>query len=83
MFGKFHTPQQMVRVGVSICPKMTVFGQKQAKWGQSKQLWHPNLLTFFGEVIIFELVGDEVKMLPPYSLRPQGKKVNKHSVWLR
>ena len=37
------------------------FGQKQAKWGQSKQLWHPNLQTFFDEVMIFELVGDVVK----------------------
>ena len=35
-------------------------GQKQAKWGQSKWLWHPNLQTFFDEVIIFWFVGDEI-----------------------
>ena len=29
--------------------------------GQSKQLWHSNLQTFFDEVIIFELVRDNVK----------------------
>ena len=46
----------------SICPKMTVLGQKQAKWSQSKQLRHPNLQSFFDEVIIFELVGDKVKI---------------------
>ena len=40
---------------------MAVFGQKHAKWGQSKQLWYPNPQTFFDEVIIFELVGDDVK----------------------
>ena len=40
---------------------MAVFGQKQEKWGQSKQLCHSNL-NFFDEVIIFELVGDDVKM---------------------
>ena len=33
----------------------------KAKWGQSKQLWHPNLQTFFAKIIIFGLVGDEVK----------------------
>ena len=27
------------------------FGQKQAKWGQLKQLLHPNLQTFFDEII--------------------------------
>ena len=42
-------------------PKMAVLRQKQAKWGQSKWLLHPNLQTFFDEVIIFGLVGDEVK----------------------
>ena len=41
---------------------MAVFEQKQAKWGQSKQPWHPNLQTFFDEVIIFELMGDDVKI---------------------
>ena len=41
--------------------KNDFIGQKQAKWGQSKQLWHSNLQTFFDEVMIFELVGDVVK----------------------
>ena len=42
---------------------MTGFGQKQAKWGEPKQLWHPNEQTFFNKVMIFGLVGDEVKWL--------------------
>ena len=40
---------------------MAVFRQKESKWGQSKQLWHPNLQTSFEEVMIFELTGDDVK----------------------
>ena len=76
MCGKFHTPLRMVHVLVAIfggacaqqqkywrfSPKMAVLRQKQAKWGQSKWLLHTNLQTFFDEVIIFGLVGDEVKM---------------------
>ena len=46
----------------SYLTKNGCFGQKRAKWGQSKQLWHPNLQTFFDEVIFFELVGDDVKI---------------------
>ena len=45
----------------SYLSKNGFFGRKQAKWGQSKQLWYPNLQTFFDEVMIFELVGDVVK----------------------
>ena len=26
----------------------------EAKWGQSIQLWHPNLKTFFDEVILLQ-----------------------------
>ena len=46
--------------------KLLFLGQIQAKWGQSKWLLHPNLQTFFDEVIIFGLVGDEVKIFPLY-----------------
>ena len=45
----------------SYLSKNGFLGQKRAKWGQSKQLWHSNLQTFFDEVMIFELVGDVVE----------------------
>ena len=53
-------PANGVSLG-SYLSKNGFFEQKQAKWGQSKQLWHPNLRTFFDAVMIFELVGDVVK----------------------
>ena len=46
----------------SYLSKNGCFCVKQAKWGQSRQLWHPNQQTFFDEVIISRLVGDELKI---------------------
>ena len=42
---------------------MTVFRAKMAKTGKQKQLWQPNMQDFFEMVLIFLLLGDEVKTL--------------------
>ena len=46
-----YPPVNGASLGSYFCFKNGFYGQKQAKWGQSKQLWHPNLHTFFDEVI--------------------------------
>ena len=57
-----YPPVNGASLGSYFCVKMA-FWAKIGKWGRSKQLWHPNLHTFFDEVMIFELVGDVVKTL--------------------
>ena len=59
--ANFIPPANGAGLGSYFCVKNSFFGQKQAKWGKSKQLWHPKLHTFFDEVMIFGMVGDVVK----------------------
>ena len=47
--------------------------------GQTKQLLHPNLQTFFDEVIIFGLVGDKVKFLA-HSILPVLRSLSSNFV---
>ena len=61
MCGKFHTPLQMVRVWVVFSQKFPVFFIKKGETASQKQLWQPNLQTFFNIGFSFRNINNQIK----------------------
>ena len=64
--ANFIPPCEWCKSRQQFSPKKTVLGQKQAKWGQPKQLWHPNMQTFIDEVILLQ-TDSQTNSWTPYT----------------
>ena len=78
MWQILYLPANGASLG-SFLSKNGCLGAKTGKMG----LWHLNLQTFFDEVIIFELVGDDVKMQKHFrELMPDSKNIGNLMIYL-